>query len=147
MFDRVLLSVHPSDCAVRDFDHDGDVDFVIAGLNEPLRVIRNDHDATEKDWLVVVPRDTRAGIGNRHAIGAEIQVQSGASDKRITQRRWMVGGGPFQSNNAPEAYFGLAQGVDAIAIKVIFPDGVVVERTAVRGERVFVDHPLDEKPR
>ena len=130
-----------------DFDLDGDVDFVIAGLNEPLRVIRNDHDATEKDWLVVVPRDTRAGIGNRHAIGAEIQVQSGASDKRITQRRWMVGGGPFQSNNAPEAYFGLAQGVDAIAIKVIFPDGVVVERTAVRGERVFVDHPLDEKPR
>ncbi len=128
-----------------DFDRDGDVDFVIAGLNEPLRVIRNDHDSAMKDWLIVVPRDARAGIGNRHAIGAEIQVRSGDAahpqTQPLIQRRWMVGGGPYLSNNAPEAHFGLGEGTDAVAVRVIFPDGVVVEQTAHRGERIVVDHP------
>ncbi len=135
-----------------DLDHDGDVDFVIAGLNQPLRVIRNDHASAQQDWLVVIPRDVRAGVGNRHAIGAEIRVQQGSR----VQRRWMVGGGPFQSNNAPEVHFGLGAMDDAavdgddgkpsttapIDVEVIFPDGVKVQRHDVAsGTRLVVDHP------
>ena len=139
-----------------DLDHDGDVDFVIAGLNQPLRVIRNDHasaiDDPRKDWLVVIPRDLRKGVGNRHAIGAEIRVQQGSR----VQRRWMVGGGPFQSNNAPEVHFGLGGGevapvaaddnqtatAEKIDVEVIFSDGVKVQLHDVApGTRLFVDHP------
>jgi hypothetical protein len=139
-----------------DLDHDGDVDFVIAGLNQPLRVIRNDHasaiDDARKDWLVVIPRDLRKGVGNRHAIGAEIRVQQGSR----VQRRWMVGGGPFQSNNAPEVHFGLGGSevapvaaddnktatAEKIDVEVIFSDGVKVQLHDVApGTRLFVDHP------
>ena len=129
-----------------DFDRDGDVDIIIAGLNEPLRVIRNDHDASD-DWIIVAPRDDRPGVGNRHAIGAEIRVTCGG----VVQRRWMVGGGPFQSNLAPEVHFGLGESIDesdasaaaaSVDVEVLFPDGTRVSRTAVaRGTRIEIKHP------
>ena len=121
-----------------DLDHDGDVDAVVAGLNEPLQLLRNDHDVSRCDWLVVVPRDARPGVGNRHAVGAAITVRAGDS----VQRRWMVGGGPFQSNNPPEAHFGLGGHQGACDVEVVFADGARVERKAVaRGTRVVVEHP------
>jgi hypothetical protein len=124
-----------------DLDQDGDVDAVVAGLNEPLQLLRNDHDASSRDWIVVVPRDRRPGVGNRHAVGAAITLRAGDS----VQRRWIVGGGPFQSNNAPEAHFGLgvaAGSPETCDVEVVFADGVRVERTGVvRGTRVEIDHP------
>lgn len=121
-----------------DFDHDGDMDAVIAGLNAPLRVLRNDHNVAN-DWIVVVPRDMRKGVGNRNALGAEIRVTADG----VSQRRWMVGGGPFQSNNAPEAHFGIgAHGAERgpIAVEVIFNDGARVTRPDVApGTRLIVE--------
>jgi hypothetical protein len=118
-----------------DLDQDGDVDAVVAGLNQPLQVLRNDHDAAD-DWLVVVPRDTRKGVGNRHAVGTAIEISAGG----VTQRRWIVGGGPFQSNNAPEAHFGVAKGAGPITVTVRFPDGAVsTTEVASPGRRVAVD--------
>ena len=116
-----------------DFDRDGDIDVVIAGLNEPLRVIRNDHDAKD-DWIVVAPKD------RRRAIGAEITV---TADGR-TQRRWIVGGGPFQSNVAPEVHFGLGAGSGSVDVRVRYlragegPREVRVE-AAARGTRVVTE--------
>ena len=132
-----------------DLDLDGDVDAVIAGLNEPLRVLRTDHAAAgdaaaAADWLIVVPRDTRKGIGNRHAVGALVEVTA----KGATQRRWIVGGGPFQSNNAPEAHFGLpgdggsdkVSAKDPVTVTVRFADGAVsTVEVAAPGRRVVVD--------
>jgi hypothetical protein len=132
-----------------DFDLDGDIDCVIAGLHEPLRVLRNDHCArtegagstSRDDWLVVVPRDTRPGVGNRHAVGAEIRVTCDGK----TQRRWIVGSGPFQSNVAPEAHFGLGNdglgtSVGPVDVEVIFADGTTITKKAVaRGTRVVMD--------
>ena len=112
-----------------DLDHDGDVDAVIAGLNEPLRVIRNDHDAQD-DWIVVVPGD------RRRAVGAEIMV---TADGRV-QRRWIVGGGPFQSNIAPEAHFGLGAGTGPVDVRVRYPGGREVRvPSAGRGTRVVTE--------
>ena len=128
-----------------DLDHDGDVDAVIAGLNAPLRVIRNDHDAAG-DWLVVIPRDAR--VGNRHAIGAVVEVAASAPAgdasaspaTRTVQRRWILGGGPFQSNQAPEAHFGIPAGWETVDVVVRFPDQTVVERRGVRaGQRLLIE--------
>jgi hypothetical protein len=121
-----------------DLDLDGDVDAVVAGLNEPLQLLRNDHDRSLRDWIVVVPRDRRPGVGNRHAVGATVTLRMGDS----VQRRWIVGGGPFQSNNAPEAYFGLGVANATCDIEVVFPDGARVERKGVvGGTRVEIEHP------
>jgi hypothetical protein len=130
-----------------DLDRDGDIDAVLAGLHEPIRVLRNDHDAKD-DWIVVVPRDARTGRGDRHAIGAEVRVTSAGTGADAgtgkVQRRWIVGGGPFQSNNAPEAHFGLGAGVDPVDVEVVFPDGRVESRKGVaRGTRVVVDRTAD----
>jgi len=62
-----------------------------------------------------------------------------------TQRRWIVGSGPFQSNVAPEAHFGfgnkdLGDGTGQIDVEVIFPDGTTITKKAVaRGTRVVID--------
>jgi hypothetical protein len=124
-----------------DLDLDGDVDAVVAGLNQPLQVLRNDHDAVD-DWLIVVPRDRRKGIGNHRAVGAEIEVKVGA----VVQRRWLAGGGPFQSNISPEAHFGLPRGGDPITVSVRFADGSRTTAVEVRrGSRVIVERPAAEE--
>ncbi len=126
---------------VADLDGDGDLDAVVAGLNEPLQVLRNDHiDASGPDrtgdWLVVVPRDSRPGVGDRHATGVEVTLRAG--DR--TQRRWLPGGGPFQSNLAPELHFGLGEGTEPLDLEVRFADGARLVRNGVaRGTRVVVD--------
>ena len=111
-----------------DLDHDGDVDAVIAGLNQPIRVIRNDHDAKD-DWIAIVLADRRA------ATGAMVELSVGAE----RQRRWIAGGGPFQSNVACEAHFGVPPGDGAISARIVYADGV--EKTVPdlrRGERRLV---------
>ena len=124
-----------------DFDLDGDIDVIIAGLNEPIRVIRNDHDRRD-DWIIVVPRDTRKGVGNRHAVGAAVEVTVAGA----TQRRWIVGGGPFQSNSAPEAHFGVPVDAAPILVTVRFPDGFVrVVEVASGGRRVVVERGDDAR--
>jgi len=111
-----------------DLDRDGDVDAVIAGLNQPIRVIRNDHDAKD-DWIAIVLADRRA------ATGAMVELSVGAE----RQRRWIAGGGPFQSNVACEAHFGVPPGDGAISARIVYADGV--EKTVPdlrRGERRLV---------
>ncbi|MFZ9880679.1 MAG: CRTAC1 family protein [Phycisphaerales bacterium] len=120
-----------------DLDLDGDVDAVIAGLNAPIRVIRNDHDAAA-DWVVVTPRDARPGKGNGHAVGAMVLLTQDGT----TQRRWIVGGGPFQSNTAPESHFGVRPDGGPITVEVRFPGGATAVRDGVRGgSRLVVEHP------
>jgi hypothetical protein len=128
---------------VADLDRDGDVDAVVAGLNEPLQVLRNDHASSARaDWLIVAPRDRRTGVGNHRAVGAAVTVRCGD----LVQRRWIPGGGPFQSNLAPEVHVGLPSGgrpSDApVSVHVRFADGaeVTVDDVA-RGARLTVEHP------
>jgi len=82
------------------------------------------------DTLVVVPGD------RRRAVGAEVTV---TADDRV-QRRWIVGGGPFQSNVAPEAHFGLGTGKGAVKVRVRYPSGREVRvETAERGKRLVTE--------
>ncbi|MBL9147154.1 MAG: CRTAC1 family protein [Phycisphaerae bacterium] len=127
-----------------DLDRDGDVDILIGELNGRVRVIRNDHalaDAPQKDWIVVVPRDVRPGVGNRHAVGSLLTVRTtGADGKELTQRRWLWGGGPFMSNLAPEFHVGIPAGTTAIAVELTWPDGTKASREKVApGERLVIE--------
>lgn len=111
-----------------DFDRDGDIDIVVAGRRGPLRMLENRHvpETATDDWLVVRPIP---------AIGAEVTIRHAD----VLQRRWIRGGGPFQSNASPEAHFGLsADDEDAVFVEVRWPDGTTAERTARRGERIDV---------
>ncbi|MCH2161470.1 MAG: CRTAC1 family protein [Phycisphaerales bacterium] len=107
---------------VADLDLDGDLDIVAGELNGPLRLYRNTHDQAQGHLLVrPIP-----------ALGTRIQLQLRGPDGESLQRRWIRGGGPFQSTAAPHAHFGFPVGSVPGDLRVTWPDG----RTAlVRGPR------------
>ena len=123
-----------------DLDADGDIDIVIAGLNQPVRVIRNAHDSAD-DWIAIRLDDPRAA-GNRAARGARIQL----SDSGTVQSRWLAGGGPFQSNRSVEAHFGTASARGPWTVTVTWPDGARTEHALERPGRHTITRPVAAAP-
>jgi len=127
---------------IADLDRDGDLDAVVVGLNQPVRVLRNAHDKAN-DW-VVIALDDPASRGNRRGVGARIEVHDGAQ----RQARWIVGGGPFQSNAPPEAHFGLGPAIadaPSLKVRVTWPDGRASDHAVERGARTVLVAPSQER--
>ena len=119
---------HDRAAVFADLDRDGDVDVVVAERNGAVRVLENRHDH-EDDWIVVQPVP---------ALGAEVTLRTGSG----SMRRWIRGGGPFQSNVAPEAHFGLGPiGQGPFEVSVRWPDGASVDLEVEAGRRVRVERP------
>ncbi|MDA1007495.1 MAG: CRTAC1 family protein [Planctomycetota bacterium] len=119
-----------------DLDGDLDLDAVVSELNGPVRVIRNDHPRAADAIVVEVIDDQNRG--NRHAIGSILDLFS--PDGSRIARRWIVGGGPFQSNASSRVHFGIAPEFRQLdlTVKVTLPDGVVVKKHVRAGDRVTV---------
>ena len=56
---------------------------------------------------------------NRRGLGSLIEVRRAET----VQRRWLRGGGPFQSANSHRAHFGLGEGGQPVRLRVTWPDG------------------------
>jgi hypothetical protein len=114
--------------AFGDLDGDGDVDMIVGGVNEKLRVLKN---GARGHWRTVELFDERPGIGNRHAVGARIVLEtpafSGTPARRET--RWIVGGGGYQAASTFAVHFGSSINPHG-EIEVTWPDGMK-QRTAV----------------
>jgi hypothetical protein len=113
-----------------DLDGDGDVDVVVAGLNEPVRLLRN--DGADGAWLIVEPAAP--------ALGARIEVHAG--DRVRT--RWIASGTGYLSASAPTAHFGLGPRRDPVDVVVRWADGVERRLEGVPVDRALrVDRPGD----
>jgi len=137
-----LRAAHRDRSAVMaDLDRDGDLDAVVVGLNQPVRILRNAHD-TKDDWAVIALNDP-ASRGNRSGVGARIELLEGTN----RQVRWIVGGGPFQSNAAQEAHFGLGSKAHAAPpqVRVTWPDGRISQQSVERGTRTVIAPPSQER--
>ena len=122
---------HGRGTAFGDIDGDRDVDVLMTTLNGPLLVLRN--DAPESHSLVV---RIEGPPPNRHAVGSLVEIETAAG----IQRRWITGGGSYQSVDAPDAFFGLGDAAETgkVTLRVHWPDATVSEIEDVPVDRLLV---------
>jgi hypothetical protein len=98
-----------------DYDHDGDLDIVIANNHGPARLLRNDGGNANK-WLSVKAVGTKS---NRSGIGAIVRIQT-ASGKQWNSVR---SGGSYASQSDLALTFGLGQDAVVQTLEVEWPSG------------------------
>ena len=101
---------------VGDLDLDGDLDIVVNGFNEPIRLYRNDLIAGHSLAIMLKGRAT-----NLNGIGAKIVLDTGVDSLVMT--RYISSGRGFMSSSEPVAYFGLGSINSVKKITVYWPSG------------------------
>jgi hypothetical protein len=101
--------------AAGDVDADGDLDLVIANVDAPPTLLRNE-TPRRGAWLMV------------DAPGAR-RVEVEVADRRIVRRR--LYGGSFLSASDPRFHFGLGPVERVERVRAVWPDGSTRERTEI----------------
>jgi enediyne biosynthesis protein E4 len=117
--------------AIADLDNDGDVDFVVSMIEQPVEVLRNDSTGIGNYLLI----DLVGVSTNRDAIGVWVELEYG-NETRIKHR---FGGGSYASTHAGSLHVGLGEQSSVPKLSVHWPNGDVQTFTNVRAnQRVSV---------
>jgi hypothetical protein len=110
-------------CAFGDWDNDGDVDFVVNGVNSYPQLIRND-SRLDNNWIKVKCIGVKS---NRSAIGARVKCVSQPPDeqKPHSQIDEVRSGGGYISQSDLRIHFGLGKAQKVDLLEVRWPSGVV----------------------
>jgi hypothetical protein len=110
-------------CAFGDFDNDGDVDFVINGVNNPPQLIRCD-SRLDNNWIKVKCIGVKS---NRSAIGARLKCVTRPldEDKPHQQIDEVRSGGSYISQSDLRIHFGLGKAEKVDLLEVRWPSGQV----------------------
>jgi len=113
-----------------DYDNDGDVDLLVANLNDRPALLRNDTPRRERHWLSIklVGRSP-----NRDAIGAVVKISVGGQ----TLVRQRLSGGSYLSQHDPRIHFGLGKHGEVDRLEVIWPDRSRLTRKNVQADRLI----------
>jgi len=103
--------------AVGDVDRDGDLDLLMASLDQPPLLLKN--IMSQGNWLIVRPQLPAAG--GREAVGATVRVIFEGGRRS----GFLIGGGSYQSASEPLLHFGLGSVSRVQQLEVIWPDGSV----------------------
>lgn len=112
--------------ALADFDGDGRLDLVVVNRRAPLELYRNETDQVG-NWMQI---DLRQPGGNRHAIGAVVEVTT--PDRKQTLQK-VIGGGHAGGQLLP-LHVGFGEAEHA-RVKVTWPDGSVTQSELAAGMR------------
>ena len=119
--------------AVGDLDDDGRLDVVINDLDGSPQVLRNETTGAGH-WLLVKVR----GKGKTtDALGAVITVKAGP----LVQRRVVLSGTGYLSQDDRRAHFGLGQAGRADSVEVRWPDGTTSRLESVEANRIVEVEP------
>ncbi|MDB4578678.1 VCBS repeat-containing protein, partial [Akkermansiaceae bacterium] len=113
-----------------DLDGDGDLELVVANLDEPVKVFRNESSEGHQAVIRLVGNG-----GNRWGIGASIKATVSTESGEVTLVRLMNPYTGFLSSNQPEVHFGLGEAQSISALEIKWPNGRVQ-----RLEKLPVDH-------
>ncbi len=100
---------HGRATAFGDIDGDLDPDVLMTTLNGPVEMLRN--EAAGGGALVV---RLAAPPPNQHGYGSVVELETAAG----VQRRWITGGGSFQSVDQPVAFFGVGEALEGEALEL-----------------------------
>ncbi|MBZ0111910.1 MAG: CRTAC1 family protein [Thermoanaerobaculia bacterium] len=121
---------HGRATAFGDLDGDLDVDALMTTLAGPVVTLRNESNSPRG---VVVALE--GGGQSAREFGSSVALTS----RQGTQRRWVTGGGSFQSVDSSEAHFAVTATDDYLRIDVIWGDGFSWRLTkAPLGRRLVV---------
>lgn len=115
-----------------DLDGDGDIDLVVANLDEPVKIFRNDSQAGHRAVIRLQGKDVnRFGVGAMVQLTLESETAPGGVTTLLRPMNPYTG---YQSSNMPEVHFGLGD-VDSIQRMVVrWPSGEL---------QTFSDLPVD----
>ncbi|HEY8231413.1 MAG TPA: CRTAC1 family protein [Vicinamibacteria bacterium] len=105
--------------AFADFDNDGDVDVLVACLDSPPLLLRNDQ-AAKRHWLMLRTVGRRS---NRDGMGARVSVRTGALEQTWEIKRTV---GIFSASD-PRAHFGLGDATKVDLLRIAWPSGKLDE--------------------
>jgi hypothetical protein len=111
--------------AAGDIDNDGDLDLLVTNNGQATELLRNEGaTAAPRPHSLIV---RLAGTGqNREAIGARVRVTAAsATGTATTQRRDVVAGSSYLSQNDLRLHFGLGAATQADVLEVRWPSGAV----------------------
>jgi hypothetical protein len=122
--------------AYGDIDQDGDLDVVIAQVNRPPLVLRNDQ-ALGHHWLRVKVQGT--GL-NRDAIGARVDLTAGG----VAQTRVVMPARSYLAQMELPVTFGLAAATQVDRVQITWPDGTTRSLTNLPVDQMVVVAPPDQ---
>ncbi len=103
--------------AIGDLDNDGDMDFVVSMVEQPVEILLNDSTALGNYLLI----DLVGVQSNRDAVGAWVEADYG-DEKRIKHR---TGGGSYASSHASILHLGLGDAEVLPKLTIHWPGGTV----------------------
>lgn len=121
--------------AYGDLDLDGDLDVVVANLNEPVSLYRND---AEGHWLKIALRGRN---GNTHGAGAIVEIETASHGTLVRHASPWRG---WASTDDHDLHFGLGEDDEVLSITVTWP-GERVQRLgpAVADQRLVIEEPIE----
>jgi hypothetical protein len=115
--------------AAGDIDNDGDIDLILAPINEPAAVLINE-SSDSNHWLRVRLIGTRS---QRDAVGARVELI--ASSGR--QTRQVKGGGSYLSQSDLQCFFGIPHDAKIEKLSIRWPAGGTQELTDLAPDRAL----------
>jgi hypothetical protein len=105
--------------ALADYDNDGDLDFAVTMIEQPVELLRN--DTPGGNYLLV---DLVGHQANRDAIGAWVEVElAGGGTSAAKQIRHRFGGGSYASTHASTLHIGMGDATLVSKMTVYWPSG------------------------